>query len=98
QRGHWAVGFVVGAPGPQLKRHLGEDILTVFVPTAPNPTSGYTVLVPAHEVKELDITVDEALKFVISLGVVAPTGRKPAALTSPTPTALPDEVLDERAR
>jgi uncharacterized membrane protein len=65
-------------------------MLTVFVPTAPNPTSGYTILVPPSEVKELDITVDDALKFVISLGVVAPVeGRlrpsRPAALISQTP-------------
>lgn len=90
QRGQWAIGLVVGAPGPALTRDLGADLLTVFVPTAPNPTSGYTILVPPGDVKELDITVDEALKFVISLGVVAPVeGRvrvqRPAALISQTP-------------
>lgn len=87
QRGHWAVGLVVGAAGPAITRHLHDDLLTVFVPTAPNPTSGYTILVRPADVKELDITVDDALKFVISLGVVAPVegrvrGPKPAALTS----------------
>lgn len=90
QRGHWAIGLVVGAPGPALTRHVGADMLTVFVPTAPNPTSGYTILVPPNEVKELDITVDDALKFVISLGVVTPVdGRvraaKAAALVSEVP-------------
>lgn len=87
QRGHWAVGLVVGAPGPAITRHLHDDLLTVFVPTAPNPTSGYTILVRPSEVKELDISVDDALKFIISLGVVSPAeGRarapRPAALTS----------------
>jgi len=72
QRGQWAIGLVVGAPGPALTRDLDEDLLTIFVPTAPNPTSGYTILVPPREVKQLDITVDDALKFVISLGVVTP--------------------------
>jgi len=72
QRGQWAIGLVVGAPGPALTRDLAEDLLTIFVPTAPNPTSGYTILVPPREVKQLDITVDDALKFVISLGVVTP--------------------------
>jgi uncharacterized membrane protein len=91
QRGHWAIGLVVGAPGPALTRDVGADMLTVVVPTAPNPTSGYTILVPPGDVKELDITVDEALKFVISLGVVAPMeGRvrvqRPAALISQTPS------------
>jgi uncharacterized membrane protein len=89
QRGQWAIGLVVGAPGPALTRDLGADMLTVFVPTAPNPTSGYTILVPPSEVKELDITADDALKFVISLGVVAPVeGRRlprPSALTSELP-------------
>ena len=91
QRGHWAIGLVVGAPGPALTRHVGGgDMLTVFVPTAPNPTSGYTILVPPGDVKELDITVDDALKFVISLGVVTPIdGRlrtpRPAALISGAP-------------
>ena len=90
QRGQWAIGLVVGAPGPALTRHLGSDMLTVFVPTAPNPTSGYTILVPPSDVKELDISVDDALKFVISLGVVTPAdGRsrapRQAALTSEAP-------------
>jgi uncharacterized membrane protein len=90
QRGQWAIGLVVGAPGPALTRDIGADVLTVFVPTAPNPTSGYTILVPPGDVKELDISVDDALKFVISLGVVAPVeGRvrahRPAALTSEPP-------------
>jgi uncharacterized membrane protein len=99
QRGQWSIGLVVGAPGPLLTRHLAEDVLTVFVPTAPNPTSGYTILVPPGEVKELDITVDEALKFVISLGVVSPSviRSKPAVLTSEMPAELPDaRELPER--
>lgn len=91
QRGQWAVGLVVGAPGPAIDRHLHGEVLTVFVPTAPNPTSGYTIIVPQSEVKELDISVDDALKFIISLGVVAPSGvrpHRPAALTSDDLRAL----------
>lgn len=91
QRDQWAIGFVVGAPGPALGRHLHGEMLTVFVPTAPNPTSGYTIIVRPSEVKELDISVDDALKFIISLGVVAPGGarpHRPAALTSEDPRAL----------
>jgi uncharacterized membrane protein len=91
QRGQWAIGLVVGAPGPALTRGLPSDLLTVFVPTAPNPTSGYTILVPPADVKELDISVDDALKFVISLGVVTPGEGKPrtrpSALTSETPSS-----------
>lgn len=90
QRGQWAIGLVVGAPGPAIDRQLHREMLTVFVPTTPNPTSGYTIIVPVDEVKELDISVDDALKFIISLGVVTPGGarpHRPAALTSEDPRA-----------
>lgn len=72
QRGQWCVGFVVGTTGSGLSSHLDPQSLTVYVPTAPNPTSGYTLIVPPEEVRDVDISVDEALKFVISMGVVAP--------------------------
>jgi len=70
QRGQWAIAFVVGAPGERVAAQLGADSVVVYVPTAPNPTSGYTLIVRPDEVRELDMSVDEALKFVISLGVV----------------------------
>jgi uncharacterized membrane protein len=94
QRNQWAIGLVVGAPGPAIDRHLHGEMLTVFVPTAPNPTSGYTIIVPQSEVKELDISVDDALKFIISLGVVRPGGarpHRPAALTSEDRRGLPEK-------
>ena len=53
-------------------KHLDPHTLTVYVPTAPNPTSGYTLLVPPDEVHDVDMSVDDALKFVISMGVVLP--------------------------
>jgi uncharacterized membrane protein len=70
QRGQWTVAFVVGAPGERITAGLPGEQLLVYVPTAPNPTSGYTLIVRPDEVRELDMSVDEALKFVISLGVV----------------------------
>jgi len=72
QRGQWTIAFVVGAPSELVTSHLGGDFMVVYVPTAPNPTSGYTLIVRAEEVRELDMSVDEALTFVISLGVVGP--------------------------
>ncbi len=69
QRGQWTVAFVVGAPSERVAGGLAAEQLLVYVPTAPNPTSGYTLLVRPDEVRELDMSVDEALKFVISLGV-----------------------------
>ena len=71
-RGQWTVGFVVGGIHPGFEKILTQKGLTVYVPTAPNPTSGYTLMVPASEVRELDMSVDDALKFVISMGVVGP--------------------------
>ncbi len=88
--GSWTVGFVVGSPGGPLLGTLAGEHASVYVPTAPNPTSGYVLIVPVAEVIDLDISVDEALKFVVSMGVVAPGGRPNAvlpvaALTTPKP-------------
>lgn len=69
QRGQWAVAFVVGSASERVAAGVGEGLLVVYVPTAPNPTSGYTLVVRPDEVRDLDMSVDEALKFVISLGV-----------------------------
>ena len=74
QRGQWSVAFVVGSPAERVASALGDGFLLVYVPTAPNPTSGYTLLVRPDEVRELDMSVDDALKFVISLGVVGGEG------------------------
>jgi len=74
QRGQWTVAFVVGTPSDRVAPHLRKDSLVVYVPTAPNPTSGYTLIVPPDEVRDLDRSVDDALKFVISLGVVGAEG------------------------
>lgn len=82
QRGQWAVGFVVGSAGSRISKRLEPQSLTVYVPTAPNPTSGYTLILPSSEVHDVDMSVDEALKFVISMGVVVPS--QPAA-----PRSLP---------
>ena len=74
QRGQWSVAFVVGSPAERVANSLGDGFLLIYVPTAPNPTSGYTLLVRPDEVRELDMSVDDALKFVISLGVVGAEG------------------------
>ncbi len=92
QRGQWTMAFVVGAPGERLGEHLAGDRVTVYVPTAPNPTSGYVIMVDPAELRDVDVSVDEAFKFHVSLGVVTPSesGRRrprPAALTSGNPGA-----------
>lgn len=72
QRDQWTLGFVVGSPGPKIAAATAADVITVYVPTAPNPTSGYVLVVRPDDVREVDISVDDALKFHISLGVVPP--------------------------
>lgn len=68
----WTIGFVTGTPGGDVADRLPGDFLSVYVPTTPNPTSGYFVIVARADAIELDMSVDAALKYVISMGVVAP--------------------------
>lgn len=68
----WTIGFLTGAPGDSVACHLSEEYVSVYVPTTPNPTSGYFIMIPKASVIELNMSVDEALKYVISMGVVAP--------------------------
>jgi uncharacterized membrane protein len=70
--GCWTIAFLTGAPADSVVDHLPGDHVSVYVPTTPNPTGGYFVMVPRSAVRELDMSVDEALKYIISMGVVAP--------------------------
>jgi uncharacterized membrane protein len=72
--GMWTIAFLTGRPGGELVSHLQGDFISVYVPTTPNPTGGYFVVVARKDVIELDMSVDEALKYVISMGVVPPGG------------------------
>jgi len=72
RQGAWTIAFVTGRPGGEAAMHLPGDYLSVYVPTTPNPTSGFFLMVPRADVIELEMSVDEALKYVISMGVVAP--------------------------
>jgi uncharacterized membrane protein len=74
REGMWTIAFLTGTPGGDVARHLRGDYLSVYVPTTPNPTGGYFVIVAREHVIELDMTVDQALKYIISMGVV-PAGR-----------------------
>ena len=75
--GIWTIAFMTGQPGGDVVRHLRGEYVSVYVPTTPNPTSGFFLMLPRAEVVELDMSVDEALKYIISMGVVAPP-RRPA--------------------
>jgi uncharacterized membrane protein len=72
QEGMWTIAFLTGAPGGGVTQHLPPDCVAVYVPTTPNPTGGYFVIVARKNVIELDMSVDQALKYIISMGVVPP--------------------------
>lgn len=77
REGMWTIAFMTGVPGGDAANHLRGDYVSVYVPTTPNPTGGYFVMLPREDVIELDMSVDTALKYIISMGVAAPNGAKP---------------------
>jgi uncharacterized membrane protein len=70
--GAWTIAFQTGTPSGEMASHLGPDYVSVYVPTTPNPTSGFFLMVPKADVIELNMSVDQALTYVISMGSVAP--------------------------
>ena len=79
REGMWTIAFVTGAPGGEVASHLGADpFVGVYVPTTPNPTGGYFVMLRRSDCIELQMSVDAALKYIVSMGVVVPGG--PASL------------------
>jgi uncharacterized membrane protein len=86
QPGSWTIAFVTGAPGGDVANHLDINYVSVYVPTTPNPTGGYFVMLPRSAVVELDMSVDEALKYIISMGVAVPARVPPRAAPLATKT------------
>jgi len=78
--GAWTIAFQTGVPSGEVQSHLGPDFVSVYVPTTPNPTSGFFLMLPKADVIELAMSVDEALTYVISMGSVAPNPHAPKAL------------------
>lgn len=85
RQGSWTLAFVTGKPGGEVAQHLSGDMLSLYVPTTPNPTSGFFLMVPKADVIELQMSVDQALKYIISMGVVVPPPPSP-------PPARPGEA------
>jgi uncharacterized membrane protein len=83
-QGTWAIGFLTGTPSQSIAQHLQGDFISIYVPTTPNPTSGFMLMVARKDVIELDMSVDMALKYVVSMGVVAPDGPNNGPIVSPT--------------
>ncbi|SDZ51611.1 Uncharacterized membrane protein [Jannaschia faecimaris] len=75
RRGIWAIGFVSTTAKGEIASRASEPMVSVFLPTTPNPTSGFLLFVPAEDLVELDMTVEDAAKLVISAGLVYPGGR-----------------------
>ncbi len=75
--GCWTIAFQTGTPAIAVAGHLVDEHISVYVPTTPNPTSGFFLMLPRSRVHDLDMTVDEALKYIISMGVVAPKPHLP---------------------
>ncbi|HKW37665.1 MAG TPA: DUF502 domain-containing protein [Burkholderiales bacterium] len=72
REGSWTIAFLTGTPGGDVAGHLEGEHVSVYVPTTPNPTSGFFLMMRKADVIELDMSVDDALKYVISMGVVPP--------------------------
>ena len=81
REGLWTLGFQTGVGVGEVQHRTEHDVLTVFIPTTPNPTSGFVIMVPREDAIELDMSVEDGLKFVMSLGVVVP--KWPAKVAPP---------------
>ncbi len=79
RKGTYAIGFLTGSRVDEVSHRTGEEMVSVFVPTTPNPTSGFVFFMPRREVTELDMDVESAFKLIVSLGVVAPRWAPPSA-------------------
>ncbi len=73
REGSWTIAFMTGQPGGDVVNHLTGEYISVYVPTTPNPTSGFFLMMLKSDVIELDMSVDVALKYIISMGVVSPS-------------------------
>jgi len=72
RKGVWSIGFVTGVTQGEVQSHTAQETVNVFVPTTPNPTSGYLLFVPRKEIKYLEMSVEEGVKLVVSAGIIAP--------------------------
>ncbi len=87
RRGIWAIGFVTGRTRGEIQTRVEPELINVFLPTTPNPTSGFLLFVPREEVFHLDMSVEDGIKMVISSGIVAPD---PAAVPLRAPPVQPE--------
>jgi uncharacterized membrane protein len=94
RQGIWSIGFVTGAIGAEVQSHFKSEMLSVFIPTTPNPTTGWYVVVPESEVINLALPIEDAFKVIISGGIVAPDAVN-AIVTTSTKRPLVEAIADE---
>ena len=87
--GSWTIAFQTGTPTGEVAQHLSGDYVSVYVPTTPNPTSGFFLLLPRSEVIELEMSVDEALTYVLSMGAVGTAPKVPGPVLAVNGNAAP---------
>lgn len=95
RRDIWALAFVTADTQGEVERKLGEELLNIFVPTTPNPTSGFLLVVPKRDVIMLDMSVEDAAKFIISAGVIVPPDGGVKGAVAP-PASVANRALKER--
>jgi uncharacterized membrane protein len=83
RRDMWSIGFITASDVPEIDAITGEKQVCVYVPTTPNPTSGLIVYVPASQVRQTDMSIDAAMKMVVTMGIVMPTPKAPAPALHP---------------
>lgn len=91
RQGVWSLGFVTGAIGAEVQSHFNHDMLSVFIPTTPNPTTGWYAVVPESDVINLSMPIEDAFKVIISGGIVSPDAMNVIATSTKQPLAIADE-------
>lgn len=102
RRGMWAIAFITGRTKGEVQNITEEDCINIFLPTTPNPTSGFLLFVPKNDLIRLDMSVEEAIKMVISGGIITPPDRRPpeqqAKVLATAQTYETLEIMREGAR
>lgn len=92
RRGMWAIAFVTGAMSNEIQSQMARPMLSIFIPTTPNPTTGWYAIVPEDEVVNLSMSIEDAFKVVISGGIVNPS---PSSIPVPLPTGYSKKTLEQ---
>lgn len=85
RQGSWAIGFLTNHTKGEIQQRTERDLWTIFLPTTPNPTSGFLLLIPREDIRELDMSIGDAMKLIISGGSVTPTWPSPLETSSENP-------------